>query len=195
MNFTFGRGEQGNPAMDWIFSNVYVQVLHLIEVSEKYPFSIMDLFVSTRIRLVEDSSSRLIFRGYMTLECFENTHFQRVEFCVIYWWDRKNRKSKILVPPSEVIIMFGWDSTVDINPYLKMKKFGCKLFRGLANKPKGIVDVDLQPKNWTAPFLWGGEPPAFLKSDAIVVEMLEKNWTSCNKIAEGATVLTDREYK
>ena len=174
-----------------LFSVIYTRILHIMEVIGGLSFTIVNLVGDYCVEIIEDSPSKRVYRGYICLDSLKYSSFQRVEFCITLRWNCRLRKVRDLVFPNEALVTFGWSSTVDVDSNLKTKSFGCRLFRSLYGLP--LVDVDLQPKNWTAPFLWGGEVPAFLSDDLHVAFMLKNEADSYASNDDGVLTLAVME--
>lgn len=176
-----------------VFSAVYTKILNIMEAVGGVSFKTVDLIGDYYVVTIEDLPSRRIYRGYICLESQKYFSFQRVEFCIIQRWDCKRRKFRPSMSPSETLITFGWSSTVDVGANLKMKRFGCRLFRSLYGLP--LVDVSLKPKNWSAPFLWGGEVPLFLNDDDddLVSHMIKKELDTYARTDDGVLTLAKME--
>lgn len=157
------------------FSLVYAQIIYLLQSFGNVPLAPSDLVGDSKIKIIEDSIARTVYRGHISLSSLRGTAFERVEFCLIHRWGRhwwETRGSEVL--PSDTMIMFGWDGTTDCDSMI-LRQFGCRLFR--RNSGPLLEDVLLQSKNWATPFLWGGEVPPFLTS-AELVSFMDMNCPS-----------------
>lgn len=192
MKLTLDQDSATEFRMTPAFSVVYAQILHLLEIVLDNSFSVEDLMGSCEIKLVENSSSKMVYRGYLCLDALRKTSFQRVEFCVIYHWDRYCRRFKDSSnPPTDAMVMIGWDGTTNISPRLKKKGFGCRLFRSYFGSE--LEDAVLQPKNWVKPYLWGGQVPTFLVSDELVKSLIQTGASACVGTVGDDVVLVDME--
>lgn len=192
MKTTPGREAISEFRMSEEFSMVYAQIIYLLQSFGNLPLAPQDLMGDCEIKIVEDSITKTVYRGYISLISLRNTGFERVEFSLINLWDRhwwKAKNSEVALP-SDTMIMFGWDGTTDFG-CLTVKMFGCRLFR--RNSGPFFEDVDLQPKNWATPFLWGGEVPSFMVSDEVVSVMLENGLGADFGFRDGAFAVTEMQ--
>ncbi len=166
-------------------SLIYSQITYLLRSFGDIQFTPLDFVGECNVRLVSDSITKTVYRGYMCLNFFRHSSFQRIEFCVINTWGRNWWKSKRPVAPIDTMIMLGWDSEVEEAGYA-LKRFGCRLFR--SESDSHVADVHLQVGNWARPFLWGGQVPSFLTSNKFVEFMFKSGLDACEFVEPDGTV-------